>query len=62
MADITREVGLLDKKVEASRETSAQEFYSTDDESTGQKCPSHKEKQHLQVDLNLEKILSKIKR
>lgn len=39
----------------------ALEVYSTDDESTGQRCSATREKQH-QLEVNLEKMISKHKR
>lgn len=41
--------------------SNVQELYSTDDESTGQRCSSHKDKQ-LPVDFDLERMISKTKR
>lgn len=62
MASITE---TKDGKLEVTEQvynstTTAMEF-STDDESTGQRCSAHKDRQ-LHVDLNLEKIISKTKR
>lgn len=57
----TQQAGLKDENMEA-KETTASEFYSTDDESTGQRCSSNKDKHTIHVDLSLEKILSKTKR
>ena len=56
----TQPVDLMDETRDA-KETAGSEFYSTDDESTGQKCCSHKEK-CIHVDLYMDKILSKTKR
>lgn len=50
----TQQVEAIDENKEA-KEMSTSDFYSTDDESTGQKCSTSK-------DSNLAKILAKTKR
>lgn len=47
--------------VDSAGGATASEFYSTDDESTGQRCSAVKENQ-VRVEVNLEKIISKRKR